>query len=150
MLHVLITNHMFPCTLTVNRDNYQLWFQYFCIFVRVQRKLGYLLDGLADTKDSCYSDQLTNDYYFITWLLSSMKEKVSYRVMFFKTVKEIYDTLEKVQNSEKNISRIFDSSIFHPPAGRDVDSCLLFSDSQYLSSDSQYLRRTEGLPTSDN
>lgn len=78
---------MFLSIFNFNGDNYRLWSQIFCVFVGTQRKIGYFLDGLLDMKDPSYYDYLANDCCIITWLLYSMKEKVSSVVIFFKTGK---------------------------------------------------------------
>jgi len=42
------------------------------------------------------------------WLLNSLEEKISGSVMFFTTVKEMWDTLKVMCSNEKNPSRVFE------------------------------------------
>jgi len=44
----------------------------------------------------------------MTWLLNSMKEKISGNVMFLTIAKEMWDTLKAMHENEKNPSRVFE------------------------------------------
>jgi len=51
---------------------------------------------------------LTGDYSVITWLLNSLKEKISRSVMCLPTAKHTWDTLKVMYENEKNPSRVFE------------------------------------------
>ena len=44
----------------------------------------------------------------MTWLLNSLKEKISGSVIFLTTAKETWDTLKVMYVNEKNLSRVFE------------------------------------------
>jgi len=44
----------------------------------------------------------------MTWLLNSLKEKISGSVMFLPTVKDMWDILKVIYGNEKNPSRVFE------------------------------------------
>ena len=44
----------------------------------------------------------------ITWLLNSLKEKISRIVMFLPTAKHMWDTLKVMYENEKNLLRVFE------------------------------------------
>lgn len=47
------------------------------VFFGAQRKIGHLLDGSPDTKNSSYPDWLGSGCYIIIWLLNSMEVRVN-------------------------------------------------------------------------
>ena len=51
---------------------------------------------------------LTGDYSEMTWLLSSLEEKISGSIMFLPTAKDMWDTLKVMHGNEKNLSRVFE------------------------------------------
>jgi len=48
------------------------------------------------------------DYCVMTWLLNSLKDKISSSVMFLTTAKKMWDTLKVMYENEKNPSRVFE------------------------------------------
>ena len=55
---------------------------------------------------AAYGDWVASDYSVMTLLLYSMDENVGASVIFMKTAKELWDTLEEKNSNKKNISRV--------------------------------------------
>jgi len=53
--------------------------------------MKYVTDALSDTEDYRHADWLANDCCVMSWLLNSMKVKVSAGVTFLCIVKWIWD-----------------------------------------------------------
>jgi len=96
------------CTEKLNGSSYLLWAQSFCIFTGAQNKLALLLEPSPAITDTTYETWLFSEYRVMTWLLNSLKEKISSSVMFLSTVKEMWDTLKVVYENKKNPSGVFE------------------------------------------
>jgi len=59
----------------------------FHIFIGAQNKLAHLLQDSPAISDPTYMTWFTGDYSEMTWLLSSLEEKISGSVMFLPTAK---------------------------------------------------------------
>jgi len=55
------------------------------------KKLKHLTEDPPTMGTSAYDDWVASDCSMMTWLLSSMDEKVSASVIFLKTTKEIWE-----------------------------------------------------------
>lgn len=86
---------MAPTTIIFNNDNFLLWSQIFHVFVGARRRIGHLLEGLLDMKDSSYSNWFANNCHVISKPLNCIKEKVSSGIMFLKTAKEYWILLKR-------------------------------------------------------
>jgi len=91
----------------LNGSNYLLWAKAFRIFISTHNKLAHLLQSPPTTTHPIYVTWLSGDYFVMTWLLNSLKMKISGSVMFLTTAKEMWETLKVMYGNEKNPSRIF-------------------------------------------
>ena len=71
---------MLETMMKLNGSNYLLWAQALRIFIDAQNKLAHLLQTPPVTTYYTYVTSLTGDYSVITWLLNSLKEKISSNV----------------------------------------------------------------------
>jgi len=63
MIETSIPKTMLGITIKLNRCNYLLWAQMFCIFIGTQNKLAHLLQDPHATTDFTYVIWLNGDYY---------------------------------------------------------------------------------------
>ena len=65
---------------------------------------------------------LTGDYSVKTWLLYSLKQKISSSVMFLTTAKDMWDTLKVMYGNEKNPLKVFEiyERLFKLKTGRHI------------------------------
>ena len=106
MVETSIPKTMLGTTIKLNGSNYLLWAQAFCIFIGAQNKLAHLLQDPPAITDPTYVTWLTGDYSVMTWLLNSLKEKISGSVMLLTTAKEMWET-PKVM-SVRRTPRVFE------------------------------------------
>lgn len=113
-------------TIKLNNMNYLLWVQSFIIFVisqkkKKKKKKKRIFNNSAAESDG-YDDWATVEAYVMTWLINSMEEKISVRVIFLKIAKMICAHLKEMYSNKRNISRIIDlykkmfSQIGGPPS----------------------------------
>ena len=93
----------------LNVSNYLLWAQPFHIFIGAQNKLTHLLQLSPADTDPTYVTWLTGDYSVMTWLLNSLKEKISGSVIFLPTAKDMCDTLKVRYENYKNPLKVFEN-----------------------------------------
>lgn len=73
----------------------------------LKKKIKHLFENPPCEKDPAYPKWLSNDCCLITWLFNRMKKKVSYRIIFLKIAKEMWDILNEVYGNKKKIFRVF-------------------------------------------
>ena len=84
-----IPKHFLTTTVKLNSANYLLWAQFFRLFFGSQKKLKHLSEDPPAKSTTAYDDWVATDCSVMTWLLSSMDNKISASVIFLKIAKKI-------------------------------------------------------------